>query len=148
MLVDKCICHEKTDDHMESLEFFKEMTLAHLRCHKKRVYGIHDAQLKRAFTKTDYSGIVDEDGKIFIEMLMIIPGISEDKARSIQLAYKNIKGLMDKYEECSNDIARENILGDIPIKLSADNSRVSKLGKALSKKVFLTFWSTDYNAGL
>lgn len=133
---------------MESLEFLKEMAMTHIRCHRKRVYGIHDTQLKRTFPKNDYSGLVNKDGKNLIELLMVIPGISEDKARSIQLAVKNIKGLMDNYEKCANDQARENILADIPIKISSDTTRVSKLGKALSKKVFLTFWSTDYNAGL
>lgn len=148
MIVEKGVDNEKTEDYLESLEFLKEMVVTHLRCHKKRVYGIHDAQLKRNFAKTDLTGMVDEDGKVFIEMLLIIPGITEDKARSIQKSHKNIKSLMDKYAECANDTARENILSELPVVMGSDLTKITKLGKALSKKIFLTFWSTDYNAGL
>lgn len=148
MIIEKGVDNEKTEDYMESVEFLKEMTVTHLRCHKKRVYGIQDAQLKRNYAKTDLTGMVDEDGKAFIEMLLIIPGITEDKARSIQKSHKNIKSLMDKYSECANDTARENILADLPVVMGSDLTKISKLGKALSKKIFLTFWSTDYNAGL
>ena len=148
MIVDKGVDNEKTEDYLESLEFMKEMVVTHLRCHKKRVYGIHDAQLKRNFAKTDLSSMVDEDGKAFIEMLLIIPGITEEKARSIQKSYRNIKSLMDQYAECSNDTARENILAEVPVITGADLTKVAKLGKALSKKIYLTFWSNDYNAGL
>lgn len=149
MIVEKGIDNEKTDDTTETLEMLKDLTVTHIKCRSKKVYGIHDAHLKRTQSthKSDLAGITDEDRRMWVEMLLVIPGLSEEKAISIQRQHKNLKSLMDLYASCANDTARENILADLPVQ-SKNQDKLSKLGKALSKKIFLTFWSTDYNASI
>ena len=149
MIVQKSIDHEKTDDFQESVGFLKGMVACHINNRNKRVYGVHDTQVKKAQSThlSELSGVLSDERKMWIEMLMVIPGISEEKALSIERQHRNLKSLMDLYESCSNDLARENILADLLVQ-SKNQDKLTKLGKAISKKLYQVFWSTDYHANI
>lgn len=149
MIVQKSVDHEKTDDHQETVGFLKGMTACHIKNRNKRVYGVYDTQVKKAQSThlSEACGALSDERKMWIEMLMIIPGVSEEKALSIERQYKNLKSLMELYESCANDTARENILADLLVHSKAQD-KLTKLGKALSKKIYQVFWSNDFNASI
>lgn len=75
-------------------------------------------------------------------MLTVIPGVSEEKAATIVRMYPSIKALMTAYRECSSIDERENMLKDL-IVASFTAKKDSKIGKAISKKVYQFLTSKD-----
>jgi len=146
-MVDKGIDFEKTDDYQESVEFLKELAVTHVKSRSKRIYGVHDTQIKRTQLthKSDLAGALKEEERLLIEMLMIIPGITEEKAVGIQRKFKTLKDLMDLFGGLKDDESREAALSEIPYQ---NKDKMAKLGKPIAKKVVQALWSTDCNATL
>ena len=68
---------------------------------------------------------------------MNIPGISNNIALKIAEKYPTIKYLVNAYQQCNNDIERENLITDI-ILIETDKQK-RKIGPVISKKVFNYF---------
>lgn len=65
---------------------------------------------------------------------MNIPGISNNIALKIAEKYPTIKSLVNAYEQCNNDIERENLITNII--LTETDKQTRKIGSVISKKVF------------
>jgi crossover junction endonuclease MUS81 len=68
---------------------------------------------------------------------MNIPGISNNIALKIAEKYPTIKSLVNAYEQCNNDIERENLITNII--LTETDKQKRKIGPVISKKVFNYF---------
>jgi len=81
-------------------------------------------------------GFEDFYSLAWIEMLMTVPGISEDKAIAIAKKYPTMKGLMDELETNKNKL----VLEDLKVVHNYNESKAKRLGPAASTKVakFLT----------
>ena len=75
-----------------------------------------------------------------------IPGISELKATSITKLYPSLFSLVNKYSSCSSIEEKESLLSDITIGSITQGSNKSKIGNAISKKIFKILSSNDPNS--
>jgi hypothetical protein len=93
----------------------------------------------------ELEGITDETTLTWIRQLMCIPGISETKAIAVAKVYPNYVSLIEQYNKSGyNEKERESFLKDIEVDNKAKN-KTSKLGVALSTKIYKVFNSTDSN---
>lgn len=78
-------------------------------------------------------------GNKLLHQLTLIPGVSQNIANTIiNLEYKNIKDLINKYNTLENDSQREMLFADIII--SDNGVKKRRIGKALSKKIYEYFY--------
>lgn len=70
--------------------------------------------------------------EIFIRMLMTVKGVSVDKAVAIQQRFKTPKFLIDRYESCSSEQEKKNLIS-VALKEEVGNRKV---GPALSNKIY------------
>jgi hypothetical protein len=80
-------------------------------------------------------------------MLSVIPGLSDEKAASVVKVYPTIKSLMEAYDEFDTVAEKEQMLENLEIqKIVIDSGNAKRLGKALSRKIYVFLKETDPNA--
>jgi hypothetical protein len=93
----------------------------------------------------EMEGITDTQSLTWIKHLMCIPGVSENKAIAIAKEYPNFTSLVNVYVSCGyNEKEKECILKDIEVP-NREKDKTTRLGIALSTKIFKVFNSTDPN---
>jgi hypothetical protein len=93
----------------------------------------------------ELEGITDQQSLTFIKHLMCIPGVSENKAIAIVKIYPSFVSLMNTYMSYGySDKEKEGILKDIEIP-NKEKNKTSRLGQALSSKIYRVFNSGDPN---
>lgn len=71
-------------------------------------------------------------------MLLVVPGMKEEKAISLVKEYPTLGSLMEAYEQCDTELDRELLLENIKIQDNTfDIFKTKTIGKALSKKVYV-----------
>ena len=88
--------------------------------------------------KSIYYGLNDNPYSLsFVDLLMAIPGISENKAAAIVKKYHTITNLIQSYLSLNSENLWENMLTDVFVLFNLKENLSKPLGKALSKKVYL-----------
>ena len=101
------------------------------------MYGEYEMERKanKATAKCDMNGLRNEKQKMWVEMLLNIPGLSEDKAIAIVNEYRSMKKLMKAYQRIDAEKLRENLLRDLELKVSL-GEKPKRLGPTLSRRVY------------
>ena len=129
----------------ELLEFIQNYTDSIISKEEKSKITFFESKPVSTTNLCDIEGITDESTLIWIKHLMCIPGISENKAINISKIYPNFLSLMEHYNKPGyNDREKENFLKDIEVANKSKN-KVTKLGAALSSKIYKVFNSCDSN---
>jgi hypothetical protein len=69
-------------------------------------------------------------------------GVSGDKADAIVLVYPTLDRLYSAYARCGSRIEREEMLNGLAVR-SSTKDKVTKIGIAISKRVYEGFWLED-----
>lgn len=72
---------------------------------------------------------------MWVDMLMSIQGVSEEKAVCIAKQYPTLKSLMDQYVKCQTADQMEHMLEAILVQVHADEEPIKRLGPALSRRI-------------
>lgn len=95
-------------------------------------------------SKSKIMGINQKLELTWINILQIIPGLSEIKAVAIVKKYPSIKSLISEYEKIGDICKKMDLLKDLKIR-KIDGSEKQKIGKVLSKRVYNFLFSLDHN---
>lgn len=95
--------------------------------------------------KATMEGLNDHLSKYWINMLMSIPGVSENKAIAIVKKYPTFQSLMSKYESSKlSETRKMSLLNDeVEVQTSVGDDRSQKIGKKISERVCNTLRNTD-----
>lgn len=116
-------------------DFFMNMT-TNLPTRQKKSSNIYFENKSTIKLNTYFDQIFpDEYTPIWIKQLMCIPGISETKAHAIAMKY-SYKELSDYYNGTESTKIKENHLRNIEV-LNKKSGNVTKIGEAISRKVFV-----------
>jgi len=94
--------------------------------------------------KSKISGFDSQFSLIWIDILMAIPGVSEDKAIAIVKNYPSMRSLMKMLDE-STDEEAENQLKNLQIYYNYNQTKSKNLGVALASKIVKIFKEKDPN---
>lgn len=133
-----------TDSQNESLDFIKK-AIGSIILQKYKNADIFSLGKDNTHTeKSKIAGFDNEFALMWIDILMGIPGVSEDKAIAIAKNYPSFKNLMDMIEELGVEEA-ENRLKNLQIYYNYNQANPKNLGNALAYKIIKTLTETDPN---
>lgn len=136
--------YELTEKSNESLEYIKK-AISSIDLQKyKNINGANFGKENIHTEKSKISGFDNEFSLMWIDILMGIPGVSEDKAIAIAKSYPSLKSLMNMIEANSIEEA-ENILKNLQIYYNYNKTKSKNLGAALASKILKVFTETDPN---
>jgi hypothetical protein len=69
-------------------------------------------------------------------------GVSSDKADAIVVVYPTLDRLFCAYERCGSRLEREEMLNGLAV-MSSKKDKVTKIGIAISRRVYEGFWLDD-----
>lgn len=128
-----------TETKKESLDYVKQMVesiiLQKYKNLELNVFGKENTHTE----KSKICGFDNEFALMWIDMLMGIPGISEDKAIAIAKNYHSFKNFMGMV----NGTGAEEKLKNLQIYYNYDQSKSKKLGGALAAKLVKVFTEKD-----
>lgn len=133
--------YKLTETTNESLEYVKFLIYSIISNKNKG----DDLYINKETKHTDKSKLAGFDNLfslIWIDFLMAIPGLGEDKAIAIIKEYPTFQSLIKAYGDCQNTSERENMLKNIQIyKMEEEKSRY--LGIKLSTRIYKVFSTLD-----
>lgn len=133
-----------TESHSESLDFIKK-AIGAIILQKYKNVDVYSLGKENTHTeKSKIAGFDNEFSLMWIDILMGIPGVSEDKAIAIAKNYPSFKILMDMIEELGIEEA-ENRLKNLQIYYNYNQANPKNLGNALAFKIIKTLTETDPN---
>lgn len=145
-LIDLNIIHsfdyKLTETISETIDYIKKLSMNLISSKNKKP----EILVNRENTHTHKSKLAGLDNiftLMWVDILMAIPGISEDKAISIVKAYPTLKSLMKAYENCENESQKESLLKNIQIFYKLDESKSKNLGIKISNRVYKIFTCND-----
>jgi hypothetical protein len=129
----------------EFIEFLQNYSDSILTKEEKSKLTFFESKPVNTTNLCELEGITDETTLTWIRHLMCIPGISETKAIAVAKVYPNYTSLIDQYNKSGyNEREKESFLKDIEVD-NKNKNKTTKLGVALSTKIYKVFNSTDPN---
>lgn len=139
--IDHNIDHKFTDSDIDIASYFLTLCKSHIHSRQTVISGEYETSWvkMKATHKCDMNGLQNEFSKIWVEILVTIPGLSEDKAIVIVKKYPTIKSLIDEYSNSQyTEKQKENLLAEIELKTNniGFSEKPRRLGPSLSRKVY------------
>jgi len=134
--------YKMTDSKEESIKFLENCIVSVIDSKYKGALGFFDTKSGSHTELSIFAGFEDIYSHMFIEMLMTIPGISEEKAIAVLKKYPTVKSLM---EDILANPEKLDKLADIQVVHNFDPSKARNLGKITSSKIIRALTSRDPN---
>lgn len=142
LMIDRGIDHTHTQNPKESLIVFRSMVKGLVRSRSKVVYENQLNQLnykKLSKFSPNLIAMSNKSDRMYIQMLAMIPRISENAAIGIFTHYPSVKKLMEGIKKHESDEEKMKMLEYIQVPLEKGDG-LRSLGKSSSMKVFYSFF--------
>ena len=136
----KTICPETNNELFEFIQGFLKAVVT--KKEKSQITFFESKSVSHT-NLCSMEGIIDSNTITWVENLMCIPGISENKAISIAKVFKSFPELMEVYN--SNEFSEKEKLGylkDVEVN-NRQKGTVKKIGPAISQKVYKYYMAED-----
>lgn len=135
--------YQLTETANDSIEFLKRVIEALI---LKKFKNLEINALTKESThseKSKISGFDNQFSLMWIDILMAIPRISEDKAIAIVKNYPTLRSLMKMIDESENDEMAENQLKNMQIYYNYNQTKTKNLGGAMASQIIKAFKELD-----
>ena len=135
--------YQLTETANDSIEFLKRVIEALI---LKKFKNLEINALTKESThseKSKISGFDNQFSLMWIDILMAIPRLSEDKAIAIAKNYPTLRSLMKKIDGSENDEEAENQLKNMQIYYNYNQTKTKNLGGAMASQIIKVFKELD-----